>query len=152
MIWQLVLGSLIISFVTALHAVFLRIAAELLIIHAYYVEKPPYLLNTSIALLGSSLWVLAALSVEVWIWALVLLLVGAFSGLEPAVYFALVTYTTLGYGDVVLGPEFRILGALVAANGLLVFGLSTAFLTQLMIRLHSVAATARAAKRQHHHE
>jgi len=44
------------------------------------------------------------------------------------VYFAASSITALGYGDVVLPPPWRVLGALVAINGLLMFGCSTAFL------------------------
>ncbi len=62
-------------------------------------------------------------------------LLGAIAGLEPAVYFSLVTFTTLGYGDITLGEDWRILSALCAANGLLLFGFSTAFLVELMRRL-----------------
>jgi phage baseplate assembly protein W len=76
------------------------------------------------------LFLLIALShvVQVSIWAAALLAVGAMAEFEPAVYFALVTYTTLGYGDVVLVPEFRIFGAMAAMTGILCFGLSTALL------------------------
>lgn len=43
-------------------------------------------------------------------------------------YFAIVTMTTLGYGDVVLPPPWRNLGPLMVVSGLLMFGCSTAFL------------------------
>ena len=54
---------------------------------------------------------------------------------NSAVYFSLVSYTSLGYGDVVLGPGARIFGAFSSVTGLLSFGLSTAFLVALMTRL-----------------
>jgi len=53
---------------------------------------------------------------------------GALPDWNTAVYFSLVTYTTLGYGDVVLGPGLRIFAAFSAVTGLLGFGISTAFL------------------------
>lgn len=52
----------------------------------------------------------------------------AIASLEDAIYFALVTSTTLGYGDITLGSRWRLFGAMAAVNGLLTFGLSTAFL------------------------
>jgi hypothetical protein len=63
------------------------------------------------------------------------LLLGAIESLEPAVYFSLVSFTTLGFGDITLDDNWRLLSALCAANGLLLFGFSTAFLVELMRRL-----------------
>ena len=70
--------------------------------------------------------VLATMTIEVWLWALVLIATGAVAGLEPAVYFALVCFTTLGFGDITLPQEWRLLSALIGANGFLMFGWSTA--------------------------
>lgn len=72
--------------------------------------------------------VLAAHAINVWIWAFVLRWTKALTSMEEAVYFALVTTTTLGYGDIVLPHRWRIFGAMAAVSGLLTFGLSTAFL------------------------
>jgi hypothetical protein len=52
-----------------------------------------------------------------------------------AVYFSLVTYTTLGYGDIVLAENIRLYGALASVTGLLAFGLSTAFLVAVFAKL-----------------
>jgi hypothetical protein len=78
------------------------------------------------------LMVLATMTIEVWLWAFVLLATGAVSGLEPAVYFALVCFTTLGFGDITLPIEWRLLSALIGANGFLMFGWSTAFMVELI--------------------
>ena len=78
------------------------------------------------------LMVLATMTIEVWLWAFVLMATGAVSGLEPAVYFALVCFTTLGFGDIVMPVEWRLLSAMIGANGFLMFGWSTAFLVGLI--------------------
>ncbi len=65
---------------------------------------------------------------EALIWAFTYLAVGAISGLEKALYFSTVTYTTLGYGDVVLDPSWRILASFEAANGIIMFGWTTALI------------------------
>lgn len=54
---------------------------------------------------------------------------------NSALYFSLVTFTTLGYGDIVLGEGLRIFGAFASVTGLLAFGLSTAFMVALMTRV-----------------
>lgn len=77
---------------------------------------------------------LASHTVHVYLWALSVLLVGALQGYEEPIYFALVTYTTLGYGDVTLGDPFRIFGAMGAVTGTVAFGLSTAFLVGYFAR------------------
>ena len=60
---------------------------------------------------------------------------GLFPSLEQAVYFALVAFTTLGYGDVLLPKEWQLLGGMAAANGLLNFGLLIAVLLAILIYL-----------------
>ncbi len=79
-----------------------------------------------------ALWMLAWQSVGVWIWAAALLWLDAFDGLEPALYYALSAYTTLGFGDVLPPEEWRIMGSLLGANGMLGFGLATAALVSLV--------------------
>ncbi len=70
--------------------------------------------------------------VQIWIWALMYLAVGEFSGLEPALYFSTVVFTTLGFGDVLATAEWRLLASCEAAAGLLAFGLSTAVLFEVL--------------------
>jgi voltage-gated potassium channel Kch len=74
---------------------------------------------------------------EVGIWAAAYLAVGALSALEPAIYFSMVTFTTLGYGDVVLPEAWRLLASFEAANGILMFGWSTALLFAVVHRVAS---------------
>jgi len=62
-------------------------------------------------------------------------MLGTFDALEPALYFSVVSFTTLGFGDVVLTPQWRLLPGMSAANGLLIFGLSTAFLVEFFTHL-----------------
>jgi hypothetical protein len=76
----------------------------------------------------SCLIVLLAHTVNVWIWAVVRFWMRALDSLEAAIYFSLVTTTTLGYGDIVLKHKWRVFGAMAAISGLLTFGLSTTFL------------------------
>jgi len=77
-------------------------------------------------------------TVEIWAYALLYLGLGALHEFEPALYFSTVCFTTLGFGDIVLGPEFRIISAIEAANGLILFGWTTAFLISLMGKLRTL--------------
>jgi hypothetical protein len=82
-------------------------------------------------LMGTAMMLLLLHFVEVMVWALTYLSLPAdanFDSFEQAVYFSLVTFTTLGYGDITLGPEWRVLSGLEAMNGILLFGWTTALL------------------------
>lgn len=105
---------------------------------------PPQRPKLLVMLVGVGLWVLGVLTVGIWLWAMALLEVGAFQTLEESVYFALVAFTTLGLGDVVPPPEWRILSVMAAVNGFLSFGLLTALLVEALrqVRLAQLERTA----------
>lgn len=63
---------------------------------------------------------------EALVWAVAYLALGAIKGLEQALYFSMVTFTTLGYGEIVLDERWRLLASFEAANGIILFGWSTA--------------------------
>ncbi len=85
-----------------------------------------------------SLLVFAALAtflshiIQIWIWALVYIAAGEFDKLEPALYFSTVAFTTLGLGDIIISYNWRLLASFEAAAGLFMFGLSTAFLFEVL--------------------
>ena len=78
---------------------------------------------------------LAAHLVDVALWAALFMFCGEFSGFGTAYYHSAVNYTTLGYGDLVMTPTWRLLGPLEAADGMLMFGVSTAIIFALTQRL-----------------
>jgi len=75
---------------------------------------------------------LAAHLVEIALWAEVFVICGEFSDFGTAYYHSAVNYTTLGYGDLIMTPLWRLLGPLEAANGMLLFGVSTAMVFALI--------------------
>ena len=74
-------------------------------------------------------------TIQVWIWAIVWVTNDVLPDWNTALYFSLVSFTTLGYGDIVLGEDLRIFGTFAAVTGLLAFGLSTAYMVALMTRV-----------------
>jgi uncharacterized protein YhhL (DUF1145 family) len=89
-------------------------------------------LRNGALLLVSLGFILLAHSAQIWIWAAAFVASGTLPDWNTSVYYSLITYTTLGYGDVVLGPGLRIFGGFAAINGVLGFGISTAFLVAVM--------------------
>tara|TARA_R110000868_G_scaffold222065_3_gene473985 strand:- start:6155 stop:6607 length:453 start_codon:yes stop_codon:yes gene_type:complete len=75
---------------------------------------------------------------EIWSYAVLYLVLGEFSTLESALYFATTTFTTLGYGDVLLSQQWRLVGAIEGFNGFLLIGWSTAFLVTVIGRLRAI--------------
>ncbi|WP_375737557.1 ion channel [Pseudomonas boanensis] len=63
------------------------------------------------------------------IWALLFWFLGEFDQFATALYHSGVNFATLGYGDIVMSETWRLLGPLEAANGILMFGVSTAVMT-----------------------
>ena len=61
---------------------------------------------------------------------------------ESALYFSVITYTTVGYGDIVLGPDWRLLAGVEALTGILMCGLSTGYFFAVVNRLHALRAHA----------
>ena len=78
---------------------------------------------------------LAAHLIEIALWAVVFLMCGEFAEIGTAYYHSSANFTTLGYGDVLLSPHWRMLGPLEAADGMLMFGVSTAMIFAVILRL-----------------
>jgi voltage-gated potassium channel Kch len=74
---------------------------------------------------------------EAALWAVTYVAVGAITALEEALYFSMVTYTTLGYGDVTMEGQWRLLSAFEAANGIIMFGWTTAIIVWAVQRAHA---------------
>lgn len=74
---------------------------------------------------------------EIWLYAAVYLLLGTMRTLEEALYFSASSFTTVGYGDIVLESRWRLVAALEGVSGFLLIGWSTAFLVSVIGRLRS---------------
>jgi len=74
--------------------------------------------------------------IESMIWAMSYLYVGAIGSLEKALYFSIVTFSTLGYGDIILSDQWRLLSSIQAVNGIIILGWSTAILITTVQNLH----------------
>ncbi len=89
--------------------------------------------NTGV-IMTTVLFIVAIQLVNVSIWALTFLAVGALQSFEPALYFAMVSFTTAGFGDITLTHEWRLLSGFTTANGFIMFGWSTAYMVELVRR------------------
>lgn len=86
-------------------------------------------------LLRVALWMVAAHMVEMVLWAASYVWFGVLPNFEDAMYFSMVTYTTVGYGDVLLPRGWHIVSGLEGLTGIMMVGWSTAFLFVVVNRL-----------------
>ena len=73
---------------------------------------------------------------EVLLWAGTYLVLNALQDFERALYFSMVTFTTLGYGEIVLDERWRLLASFEAANGIIMFGWTTAIVVAAVRRVY----------------
>jgi hypothetical protein len=73
--------------------------------------------------------------IEIAVWAELFVICGEFRDFGFAYYHSAVNYTTLGYGDVIMSPAWKLLGPMEAADGALMFGVSTAMIFTVIARL-----------------
>ena len=83
------------------------------------------------------IWIVLLHLAEICVWAGYYSWRDAIPDPQSALYFSAVTYTTTGYGDIVLPEEWRLLGAIEALTGILMCGWSTGFYFALVGRVYS---------------
>jgi ion channel len=87
-----------------------------------------------------AVWIVLLHLVEISVWAVAYFAYGAMPDLQSALYFSAVTYTTTGYGDLVLPKEWRLDGGVEALTGILMCGWSTGFFFAIVNRLYAPQA------------
>ena len=87
-------------------------------------------------------WLIATHLAEIAIWAVFYWGQKCFTDAESAFYFAGVTYTTVGYGDLVLPKDWRLLGPIEGLTGILMCGLSTGFFFAVVSKMYASRAKA----------
>ncbi|MEM6971415.1 MAG: ion channel [Pseudomonadota bacterium] len=129
---QVVLGSLVLLVCAAVHIAVLVVTVHTLEWVVDLLSAAGSMLRLASLITLGFLGVLLGHSLQIWIWAFAFRARGAIADLEDAIYFALVTTSTLGYGDITLAKGHRLFGAIASVSGLLTFGLSTAFLIEIL--------------------
>jgi hypothetical protein len=126
--------------------------ASNVLIHAYGVTSAvrwlrPHAISTSRAqwtrlFIRLAAWIILLHIIEITAWAVGYAVMGAMPDLQSAVYFSAVTYTTTGYGDLVLPQPWRLVGAVEALTGILMCGWSTGFFFAVVSRMLEPTAAA----------
>lgn len=75
--------------------------------------------------------------IEIWAFALAYWAIGAVDGFEGALYFSTISYSTVGYNDTHILPEWRLVGAFESILGVFLLGWSTAFFFRMLGRIEA---------------
>lgn len=127
MILNLLIGTVVIS-LTVLTRTFGLIAVT----HVMGYLVVPFLMHGRrsriVAMISVVMGLFAVMTTEIWLWAGLYRLLDIFADFEIALYFSTITFSTVGYGDIVPAHGWRVLAALEGVNGFLLIGWSTAHL------------------------
>jgi hypothetical protein len=131
---DLALGTLLVATTVVIHTVGLIALSALMPQIIRWFRLHLHALGKTIAMVTTVLGIFALHTIEVWIWAFAFVIVDATSTLKEAVYFSTVTFSTVGYGDIVLHNSWRLFGAIEGINGFILIGWSTAYLVGASMR------------------
>jgi hypothetical protein len=83
-----------------------------------------------------AVWAVFAHLLEIALWASFYVWRGVMPEMETALYFSGVTYATIGYGDIVPPPDWRLLAAMEGLTGILMCAWSGGFILAVVSRMH----------------
>jgi hypothetical protein len=106
--------------------------ASSVVIHAYGVMSALRWLRRHEVLAG---WIVLLHVAEITVWAVAYAVMRAMPDFQSGLYFSAVTYTTTGYGDLVLPDRWRLVGAIEALTGILMCGWSTGFFFAVLTKM-----------------
>ena len=132
MIEDFLIASCLVAITVLIHAAGLSIVLSHVLHHTMAPEARFWPITW--LLIRIAWWLILIHTVEIAVWALFFWWQKCLPDAESSFYFSGVTYATLGYGDILLPKEWRMLGPLEALTGSLMVGLSIAFFFAVLSR------------------
>jgi hypothetical protein len=136
MLTQLSIGAALIVATVIVHAVCLELILKAVVAVRMDIAVRWRAVTFALVILA----VFVAHVIEIWIWAGFYYFKTSISEiltLEAAMYFSTASFTTVGFGDLVLSEDWRLLSSFEATNGMILFGWSTAFIFAVVRRVYS---------------
>jgi hypothetical protein len=138
MLNEISVAALIVFACLLLHVAGLLLMAEWLLQRREYLERKAARLRFAILMILLFSGILLLHVVETALWAIFYYSRALFTDFETSLYFSLTSYTTIGYGDVLLPKKWRLLGAIEGVSGVLLCGISTAFIFAVMSAMFQI--------------
>lgn len=136
---ELFFSTLLVLATVAIHSLGLTVLTRMLRLESSeerQLHVPVYSLRTLLFTQGVVLALFVLHGLEIWLHALVFWWLGAIPDLSAAVYFSTISYSSLGYNDLVIAQQWRLLGAIEGITGLLMIGWSTAFFVTVVAQFN----------------
>ena len=147
MLAQLASAFVVVSVCVLIHTCGMVILAEWLLKRRAVIERRAGITHLTLLLIAVFSVIVVLHLGEAAIWAFFYQQRGLFPDYESSLYFSLTSYSTVGYGDVLLPQRWRLLGCVEAITGVLLCGLSTAFIFVLVNALIQTRAREQQAVR-----
>jgi voltage-gated potassium channel Kch len=137
---QILIGSLMITLTVVIHILGIIYLIRLLTSWVPRLRPAQSYLGMVEILVVTVLAMFFLHTLEIWSWAALYLWVGEFVDWQRALYFSTVTFSTLGYGDITLQDKWQLVSSFEAVNGIILFGVSTAFIFAVIHKLYQSAS------------
>jgi voltage-gated potassium channel Kch len=137
---QILIGSLMIALTVVIHILGIIFLIRLLTSWVPRLRPAQSYLGMVEILVVTVLAMFFLHTLEIWSWAALYLWVGEFVDWQRALYFSTVTFSTLGYGDITLQDKWQLVSSFEAVNGIILFGVSTAFIFAVIQKLYQSAS------------
>ena len=135
MLLNMTIAALLMVITTAIHASGMLLVFRVIL--PKRAQNTKFRLRIHLFLVGGVVLLMFLVSVmEVLVWSATYLWLDALENFEQATYFSMVTFTTLGYGEIVLSEQWRLLASFEAANGIIMFGWTTAIVLAVVQRVY----------------
>ena len=138
MLTEISVAAMIVSACLLLHVAALLFMAEWLLQRREYLERSSVRMRYAILMILLFSGIMFLHIIETSMWAVFYYTRALFADFETCLYFSLTSYTTIGYGDVLLPQRWRLLGAIEGVTGVLLCGISTAFFFAVMTAMFQV--------------
>jgi|SRR5687767_7986404 len=132
MLTEISVAAVIVIVCLLLHVAGILLMAEWLLQHRQYFERSGARIHVSLLMMILFSGIMLLHVAEAGLWAVFYYSRGLFPDFETSLYFSVVSYAAIGYGDVLLPRSWRLLGAIEGVSGLLLCGISTAFIFAVM--------------------
>ena len=128
MLSEIAIAAAIVSICLVVHLAGILTMAEWLLKRRDYLEQTASPRHFAMPLLMLFLGIMCLHLIQTGLWAVFYYTKGLFSDFETSLYFSMVSFTTIGYGDVLLPRRWRLLGVIEGFSGVLLCGVSTGFI------------------------
>ncbi|MEM9739788.1 MAG: ion channel [Pseudomonadota bacterium] len=135
LIGQITLGFFWTCVTISLSVIFMVVLIEAVQYSVPRLQRLNDMARSALIMCVGLIWMMVGTVSIVFVWALLFLWIGAFDTMEESFYFAIVSITTVGFGDVILETPWRILSGFAAAVGFMIFGLNTAAFFEMLTEL-----------------